>query len=117
MTPYIYAGLGYIKSKHKQVTITKEITNIVCNAYNVKFDKVDNSSRKSEFVEVRRAIMFWHKEASSATFEKIGGIFKRKFDHSTVMHSVTAYKNILTYEKSLQIIHEKIKSEIERKVL
>src|SRR5690606_24327224 len=69
-----------------------------------------NENRKRKFVEPRQMLMMFLKEKTSMSFPEIGGLFKRKFNHATVIHGVRTIKNDIetnhdTREKFDEITH------------
>jgi chromosomal replication initiator protein len=71
----------------KTLNIPKTIINIVSKKMGVKYSEMCGKSRKKEFVIARHLSMYFIKNNTILTLEKIGLLFNNR-DHSAITHAV-----------------------------
>lgn len=81
-------NLGYTHADQSQIII-----NAVLHHFNVEWEQVNQISRKREFIIPRQVIMYLLYSHTSLTLEKIGGLFAKNFDHTTVVHARNTIQN------------------------
>ena len=88
-----------------------EIINIVFDFYHIPVEIRDSKSRKRELVNSRQVAMFYLKENTNETLNKIGNYFNR--DHATVLHAIKTVNNLSDTDKKFRheliTVKEKIK--------
>lgn len=73
-----------------------KIINIVCEFYGTDFDTINTKSRHRELVEVRQAVCYFvRKRNPNMPLREIGEIFTPPRTHSTIIHSIKTYENII----------------------
>ena len=102
MNPYIAVGLNpvklrkwiieskYISVAHKQYNIISA----VCGYYKVEYYNLTTKSRKREFVEPRMIIIWLLRKYTNLSLKTIGAMFGNR-DHSTMIYSAEAIKNLI----------------------
>lgn len=102
MSPYIAVGLNpvklrkwiieskYISVAHKQYNIISA----VCGYYKVEYYDLTTKSRKRKFVEPRMIIIWLLRKYTNLSLKTIGAMFGNR-DHSTMIHSAEAIKNLI----------------------
>jgi chromosomal replication initiation ATPase DnaA len=100
ISPYAFAGMEIKPLK------PKDIIDIVCNYYNVKFKDVDNRDRHNNIIEVRQAIMYYLHHNTKLTLYGISDCFTHKCHHSSVLNNIGRYNDLLSYDKTIQKQHE-----------
>jgi len=102
MNPYIAVGLNpvklrkwiieskYISVAHKQYNIISA----VCGYYKVEYYDLTTKSRKRKFVEPRMIIIWLLRKYTNLSLKTIGAMFGNR-DHSTMIYSAEAIKNLI----------------------
>lgn len=91
-------------------TIDKQIIDCACTVHGIGILDFCGNTRKEEFVDCRRQVMYFMRRELHYTYEKIGTIFRK--DHSTVIHSVKQHENFMHSSKHYAKIYSKVKEEI-----
>jgi chromosomal replication initiator protein len=99
-----------IKMNSKELTI-ENIQKMVCEHYNIPYDKLLVKTRKREIVQARQITMFLAKKFTKSSLKNIGEHFGG-FDHTTVIHSCQTVEDLMDTDSDYK---EKI-SELQQKV-
>ena len=84
---------NFIKSSSKEITIDT-IQKMVCDYYDVPYDKLLHKTRKREIVQARQITMFLAKSFTKNSLKTIGEHFGGR-DHTTVIHSCQTVKDLM----------------------
>jgi chromosomal replication initiator protein len=88
---------NFVKSVSREVSI-EFIQKSVCEYYNVPMDKLKEKTRKRAIVQARQLSMYLAKEFTKNSLKSIGRHFGGR-DHSTVIHSCQAVKDMMDTDK------------------
>ncbi len=84
---------NFIKSSSKEITIDV-IQKMVCEYFDVPYDKLLQKTRKREIVQARQITMFLAKAFTKNSLKTIGEHFGGR-DHTTVIHSCQTVKDLM----------------------
>lgn len=84
---------NYIKSSSKEITIDV-IQKMVCDYFDVPYEKLLQKTRKREIVQARQITMFLAKAFTKNSLKTIGEHFGGR-DHTTVIHSCQTVKDLM----------------------
>ncbi|HRP17961.1 MAG TPA: chromosomal replication initiator protein DnaA, partial [Ginsengibacter sp.] len=84
---------NFIKSSSKEITIDT-IQKMVCEYFDVPYDKLLQKTRKREIVQARQITMFLAKAFTKNSLKTIGEHFGGR-DHTTVIHSCQTVKDLM----------------------
>ena len=84
---------NFIKSSSKEITIDT-IQKMVCNYFDVPYEKLLQKTRKREIVQARQISMFLAKAFTKNSLKTIGEHFGGR-DHTTVIHSCQTVKDLM----------------------
>lgn len=84
---------NFIKSSSKEITIDV-IQKMVCEYFNVPYQKLIDKTRKREIVQARQITMFLAKAFTKNSLKTIGEHFGGR-DHTTVIHSCQTVKDLM----------------------
>ncbi|NCX96696.1 MAG: chromosomal replication initiator protein DnaA [Chitinophagia bacterium] len=84
---------NFVKTASREVTIAN-IQKLVCDFYNVPYDKLLTKTRKREIVLARQITMYLAKKYTKNSLKSIGEHFGG-FDHTTVIHSCQTVENLM----------------------
>lgn len=84
---------NFVKSSNKEITIDA-IQKMVCEYYDVAYDKLLQKTRKREIVQARQITMFLAKAFTKNSLKTIGEHFGGR-DHTTVIHSCQTVKDLM----------------------
>ncbi len=84
---------NHIKTSSKEITI-ENIQRMVCEYYNVSYDKLQQKTRKREIVQARQITMYLAKAFTKNSLKTIGEHFGGR-DHTTVIHSCQTVKDLM----------------------
>src|ERR1700744_3996676 len=84
---------NFVKSSSKEITIDT-IQRMVCEYFDVPYDKLLQKTRKREIVQARQITMFLAKAFTKNSLKTIGEHFGGR-DHTTVIHSCQTVKDIM----------------------
>ncbi len=84
---------NFIKSSSKEITIDT-IQKMVCDYFDVSYDKLLQKTRKREIVQARQISMFLAKAFTKNSLKTIGEHFGGR-DHTTVIHSCQTVKDLM----------------------
>jgi chromosomal replication initiator protein len=82
-----------VKTSSKEVTIDA-IQKMVCEYYNITYDKLQAKTRKREIVQARQISMYLAKKFTKNSLKTIGEHFGGR-DHTTVIHSCQTVNNLM----------------------
>lgn len=91
---------NFIKTSTKEITINT-IQKMVCEYYNVPYDKLLQKTRKREIVQARQITMFLAKAFTKNSLKTIGEHFGGR-DHTTVIHSCQTVKDLMDTDGSFR---------------
>jgi len=116
VSPYVYPGLtigqatkSQIKKNaryHKLTLKKEEILEIISEECGVNVNDVMKKIRKSELVKVRHMYSAILRKYYGFSYPKIGEIMDK--DHTTIIHSVDAFKNRYKNEEDYRELTNKI---------
>ena len=81
------------KTNSKEITI-ETIQKMVCEFFDVPYDKLLQKTRKREIVQARQITMFLAKAFTKNSLKTIGEHFGGR-DHTTVIHSCQTVKDLM----------------------
>lgn len=99
-----------VKTSSKEITIDN-IQKMVCDYYEISYDKLQDKTRKREIVQARQISMFLAKQFTKNSLKTIGDHFGGR-DHTTVIHSCQTVKDLMDTDT---LIREQVK-ELQQKV-
>jgi chromosomal replication initiation ATPase DnaA len=91
-------------------TLDKQIIDCACIIHSITIMDFCGNTRKGEFVDCRRHVMYYMRRELHYTYEKIGTIFRK--DHSTVIHSCNQHENFMHSSKQYAKVYGRLKEEI-----
>jgi chromosomal replication initiator protein len=101
---------NFIKTSSKEITIDT-IQKMVCDFFDVPYDKLLEKTRKREVVQARQITMYLAKMFTKNSLKTIGEHFGGR-DHTTVIHSFQTVKDLmdtdLLYRESVMELQQKI---------
>jgi chromosomal replication initiator protein len=101
---------SFIKTSSKEITI-ESIQRMVCDYFEVPYDKLLQKTRKREIVQARQITMFLAKSFTKNSLKTIGEHFGGR-DHTTVIHSCQTVKDLmdtdLAFKGSVQDLQQKV---------
>jgi chromosomal replication initiator protein len=99
-----------IKTSSKEITISA-IQNMVCEFYNITYDKLQAKTRKREIVQARQISMYLAKKFTKNSLKTIGEHFGGR-DHTTVIHSCQTVNDLMDTDN---VFRDQVK-ELQQKV-
>lgn len=99
-----------VKTTSKEITIDT-IQKMVCEYYDIPYDKLQAKTRKREIVQARQISMYLAKNHTKSSLKTIGDHFGGR-DHTTVIHSCQTVKDLMDTDT---MIREQVK-ELQQKV-
>ncbi|MFM2363375.1 MAG: chromosomal replication initiator protein DnaA [Sphingobacteriales bacterium] len=84
---------NFVKTSSKEITIDT-IQKMVCDYFDVPFDKLLQKTRKREIVQARQITMYLAKAFTKNSLKTIGEHFGGR-DHTTVIHSCQTVKDLM----------------------
>jgi chromosomal replication initiator protein len=84
---------NFVKTSSKEITI-EIIQKMVCEFYDVPYDKLLQKTRKREIVQARQITMYLAKAFTKNSLKTIGEHFGGR-DHTTVIHSCQTVKDLM----------------------
>ncbi len=84
---------NFVKSSSKEITI-EAIQKMVCEYFDVAYDKLLQKTRKREIVQARQITMYLAKSFTKNSLKTIGEHFGGR-DHTTVIHSCQTVKDLM----------------------
>jgi chromosomal replication initiator protein len=84
---------NFVKSSSREITIDT-IQKMVCDYFDVPYDKLLQKTRKREIVQARQITMFLSKAFTKNSLKTIGEHFGGR-DHTTVIHSCQTVKDLM----------------------
>jgi chromosomal replication initiator protein len=91
---------NFIKTSSKEITIDS-IQKMVCDYFDVSYDKLLAKTRKREIVQARQITMFLAKSFTKNSLKTIGEHFGGR-DHTTVIHSCQTVKDLMDTDSSFR---------------
>ncbi len=91
---------NFIKTSSKEITIDS-IQKMVCEYFDVAYDKLLAKTRKREIVQARQITMFLAKSFTKNSLKTIGEHFGGR-DHTTVIHSCQTVKDLMDTDVSFR---------------
>jgi chromosomal replication initiator protein len=84
---------NFVKTSSKEITI-EAIQKMVCEYFDVSYDKLLHKTRKREIVQARQITMYLAKAFTKNSLKNIGEHFGGR-DHTTVIHSCQTVKDLM----------------------
>ena len=101
---------NFIKTANKEITI-QSIQKLVCEFFDVPFDKLLQKTRKREIVQARQITMYLSKAFTKNSLKTIGEHFGGR-DHTTVIHSCQTVKDLMdtdmTFKENVMELQQKV---------
>ncbi|TXH23215.1 MAG: chromosomal replication initiator protein DnaA [Chitinophagaceae bacterium] len=101
---------NFIKSSTKEITIDS-IQKMVCEYFDVPYDKLLQKTRKREIVQARQITMYLAKSFTKNSLKTIGEHFGGR-DHTTVIHSCQTVKDLMDtdnlFREDVLELHQKV---------
>src|SRR6476469_5184503 len=101
---------NFVKTSSKEITI-ETIQRMVCEYFDVPYDKLLQKTRKREIVQARQITMYLSKAFTKNSLKTIGEHFGGR-DHTTVIHSCQTVKDLMDtdnlFKESVLELHQKI---------
>lgn len=91
---------SFIKGSTKELTINV-IQKMVCEYYDVPYDKLQEKTRKREIVQARQITMYLAKIFTKSSLKTIGEYFGGR-DHTTVIHSCQTVRNLMDTDNNFK---------------
>ena len=117
VSPYVFPGIkkgtlpkSFIKSKKSRIP-PLEILKIVAEYHYITADDIIRKNNKREVSDARHMYCAIMKIDFRYTYESIGDLLNGR-DHSTVMHSVSTFRDRSKYEEGYKDQYEKILEKI-----
>lgn len=99
-----------VKMNTRELTI-ESIQKMVCEHYNIPYDKLLVKTRKREIVQARQITMFLAKKFTKSSLKNIGEHFGG-FDHTTVIHSCQTVEDLMDtdneYKDKMDELQQKV---------
>lgn len=99
-----------VKMNTRELTI-ESIQKMVCEHYNIPYDKLLVKTRKREIVQARQITMFLAKKFTKSSLKNIGEHFGG-FDHTTVIHSCQTVEDLMDtdndYKEKMDELQQKV---------
>ncbi|HMU97760.1 MAG TPA: chromosomal replication initiator protein DnaA [Chitinophagales bacterium] len=103
--------LSFVKHATKEISL-EMIQKTVCDYFEVPVEKLKEPTRKRQFVQARQLSMYFAKEFTKASLKSIGQQFGGR-DHSTVIHSCQAVKNLVDTDEDFKDSVDELRKRIE----
>jgi chromosomal replication initiator protein len=84
---------NFVKTSSKEITIDA-IQKMVCEYFDVPYDRLLHKTRKREIVQARQITMYLAKAFTKNSLKTIGEHFGGR-DHTTVIHSCQTVKDLM----------------------
>jgi chromosomal replication initiator protein len=101
---------NFVKTSSKEITIDT-IQKMVCDYYDVPYEKLLQKTRKREIVQARQITMYLAKAFTKNSLKTIGEHFGGR-DHTTVIHSCQTVKDLMdtdtTFRDSVMELQQKV---------
>ena len=101
---------NFVKSSTKEITIDT-IQKMVCDYFEVPYDKLLQKTRKREIVQARQITMYLAKAFTKNSLKSIGEHFGGR-DHTTVIHSCQTVKDLMdtddSFRDNVMELHQKV---------
>ncbi|XZF14016.1 chromosomal replication initiator protein DnaA [Chitinophagaceae bacterium MMS25-I14] len=101
---------NFVKTAAKELTI-ENIQKMVCDYFNIPYDRLLAKTRKREVVQARQITMYLAKKFTKSSLKNIGEHFGG-FDHTTVIHSCQTVENLMDtdggYKEHLLELQQKV---------
>ncbi len=127
ISPYVYPGIGtlpvrlQIEGKRKGMVLYNA-DNIfraavrvfeICNKEKYSADLVKSKTRKREIVEIRQCAMYLIQSHTKMSLNATGAMFSGR-DHSTVIHGVRTWQDLIDTSKKHYEITESVRNMVEQ---
>lgn len=99
------------KGEEKKYITIDEITNAVCQYYNVNYKDLMGKKKTKDIATPRQIAMYLCRELTGNTYPHIGTAFNGR-DHTTVMHACTKVTKLIEKDKHFKEGIEKLKNKI-----
>lgn len=91
---------------------TEIINQIVCDKFNMNFERIQINTRRREIVIVRQILCFFYRKYTYLSFYRIGQMLGKR-DHATVLYSCRFVENLMSvdweYKQLILELDEKFK--------
>lgn len=91
---------SFVKTSSKEITI-ESIQKMVCEYFDVPYDKLLQKTRKREIVQARQITMYLAKSFTKNSLKTIGEHFGGR-DHTTVIHSCQTVKDLMDTDNTFR---------------
>ncbi|MBV7531600.1 chromosomal replication initiator protein DnaA [Chitinophaga jiangningensis] len=91
---------SFVKTSSKEITI-ESIQKMVCEYFDVPYDKLLQKTRKREIVQARQITMYLAKSFTKNSLKTIGEHFGGR-DHTTVIHSCQTVKDLMDTDNNFR---------------
>ena len=95
-----------IKTSDKEIDLA-EIQRMVCDHFNIEFDKLQSKSRLGDVVNARQIAMYLTKKFTKNSLKSIGSYYGKR-DHTTVIHSIQKVDDFLNTDEDYKACKIKI---------
>lgn len=103
--------MNFVKSASREISL-ETIQKTVCEYFEVDVNKLKEPTRKRHIVQARQLSMFFAKEYTQSSLKSIGSHFGGR-DHSTVIHSCQAVRNLMDTDESFRESVDDLRKRIE----
>lgn len=103
--------INFVKHATKEISLDM-IQKTVCDYFEVPVEKLKEPTRKRQFVQARQLSMYFAKEYTKSSLKAIGQQFGGR-DHSTVIHSCQAVRNLIDTDDEFRDSVDELKKRIE----
>jgi chromosomal replication initiator protein len=91
---------NFVKTSSKEITIDA-IQKMVCDYFDVSYEKLLQKTRKREIVQARQISMYYAKDLTKSSLKTIGMHFGGR-DHSTVIHACQTVNDLMETDKKFK---------------
>jgi hypothetical protein len=86
----------------------REITNIICEYFNIKKEDLFSKTRKREVVVIRQLNYYMIRKFTNLSLQEIGNQttgaeYNFKQDHSTIIHSINTVSGLRRFDKEVEL--------------
>jgi chromosomal replication initiator protein len=103
--------MNFVKSASREISL-ETIQKTVCEFFDVEIAKLKEATRKRHIVQARQLSMFFAKEYTNSSLKAIGSHFGGR-DHSTVIHSCQAVRNLMDTDEQFHDSVDELRKRIE----
>ncbi len=89
---------------------------MVCDHFNIEFDKLQSKSRLGDVVNARQIAMYLTKKFTKNSLKSIGSYYGKR-DHTTVIHSIQKVDDFLNTDEDYKATFLEIQHKIQLAIM